>query len=106
MTKEEILKKSRNENQNADVYDLEVQKSAVKIAFITGLLLILVISAVIFIVKHEFCAELYMLFAGMETVLFGYKYAKMKKKHELMVTLLYGTGFIFFAFLVVKSLIA
>lgn len=89
MTKEEILEKSRNENQNKDVYDLEVQNKAARVAYFSVPVLCAVISIFQFIFEKTVSAGLWSVVFGMFSVTFLVKFIHMHKKHELIVFLCY-----------------
>lgn len=94
MTKEEILNKSRNENKNQDLYDSETQKTAAKMAVYSGVIICLVINVITAVFLKKACYEALMMLCGMEGALFWVKFAKIHKKHELFVSLLYTLGFL------------
>lgn len=96
MTKEEILEKSRKENRNVDMFDLEIQKKAASIAIIAAIFLGTIIFAVNFLVTKNPHYDVFILICGMESVLFFVKFVKMKKIHELIVAICYTAGFLLF----------
>lgn len=106
MTKEEILEKSRKDNKNVDYYEFEIRNKATVLSSIVGLGLCGILYALLIIIKNEVHAEIFVIMSAMETVLFGYKYIKLRKKHELIVTILYGLTLIFFTILLIRNLIA
>ena len=94
MTKEDILAQSRNENNDKDVFDLEVQKTAARAAFYSSFGLCVFVSIISWIFTKHVSVQCWMLFFGMLTVAFGVKFFKMKKLHELFVALGYLAIFI------------
>ena len=104
MTKEEILEKSRNENKNHDIYDLEIQNKAARFSIYATSILICLLIIVEILVNKFVPFELIMIICGMQSVLFFTKFAKMHKKHELCVALIYTIGFILSAGLYIKGL--
>lgn len=94
MTKEEILEKSRNENQNKDVYDLEVQNKAIRTAYFSAPVLCVIVSLLQFIFTKTVSAGFWTILFGMFTVTFFIKFLHMHKKHELIVCLCYLIIFI------------
>ena len=89
MNKEEILEKSRKENKNQDVYEKEILKQGQFVANI-----VIVIFATIFLIiqiltgggiNYGFYA---IAFSG-PMAIFWVKWIKLKRKHELMMALLY-----------------
>ncbi len=89
MTKEEILEQSRKENKNKDTYDLEVQKTAAKVAYFASFGLCALVSAISWIFSRKVSAQVWIVFFGMLSVAFFVKFFKMKKLHELFVALGY-----------------
>ena len=89
MTKEEILQKSRGENAGRDSYDLEVQKTAAKVAYFASFGLCVLVSAINWIFSRKASAQVWIVFFGMLSVAFFVKFFKMKKLHELFVALGY-----------------
>ncbi len=94
MNKEEILQKSRNENKNRDVYELEIINKSSNYAMRAGLLtacIMCVISA--FLIDGDvwiLCAmPCWSVYFSMLATLFLYKYIKMKKRHELALSIIY-----------------
>ncbi|MCQ2572884.1 MAG: DUF6442 family protein [Treponema sp.] len=94
MTKEEILEKSRNENQNKDIFDLEVQNLAAKISYYSAPVLCAIFSIIEFIVNKKFNFGYLLVLFGMFSVTFFVKFLKMHKKHELLVFISYLVLFI------------
>ena len=94
MTKEEILEQSRKENNDKDVFDLEVQKRAATAAFFSSFGLCAFVSILSWIFTNHISVQCWMIFFGMLTVAFGVKFFKMKKLHELFVALGYLVIFI------------
>jgi len=105
MTKEEILAKSKTENKNQDVYDLDTQKSAAAIAVYVASILCCLLIIVKSVVSKVVPFELIMILSGMEIALFTTKFVKMHKKHELLVAIVYGVAFIVSTIAWVKQLI-
>ena len=94
MTKKEILAQSRKENNDKDVFDLEVQKTAARAAFYSSFGLCVFVSIISWIFTKRVSVQCWMLFFGMLTVAFGVKFLKMKKLHELFVAIGYLVIFI------------
>ena len=94
MTKEEILEQSRKENNNKDMYDFEVQKTAGIATYFSSFILCLFVSALNWIFTRRINVQCWIIFFGMLTVAFFVKFFKMKKWHELFVALCYLAIFI------------
>src|SRR5574344_2597107 len=97
MTKEEILAKSRDENRNEDLIDLEVQSIAAKVGIYVSFLLCAAISIVEFVFTKKVSLQCWLVFTGIEATIFLIKFIKMHKKHELFVCIFYSMAFILFA---------
>lgn len=106
MTKEEILEKGRSDNKNLDAYDQEVQNKASMFAFVFGISITVLIFILLLVFKKEYHYELFIIFNGMEAVLFGYKYIKMRKKHELLAASMYTIAFLMFTVAFIVSFFA
>ena len=94
MTKDEILAQSRKENNDKDVFDLEVQKMAARAAFYSSFGLCIFVSIISWIFTKHVSVQCWMIFFGMLTITFFVKFFKMKKLHELFVALGYLVIFI------------
>ncbi|MCQ2597303.1 MAG: DUF6442 family protein [Treponema sp.] len=94
MTKDEILEKSRNENQNKDVYDLEIQNKAARVAYFSAPVLCVLVSVLQFIFTKTVSAGIWTVLFGMFAVTFLVKFLAMHKKHELLVFLCYLVIFV------------
>ncbi len=94
MTKEEILSKSRSENQNRDLFDLEIQQRAFRISHLFLIFLCLLAMVLEFLFTKRIDSGYGMIFFGVQSAIFLYKYIKMRKAHELFVFLGYSAVFI------------
>lgn len=106
MKKEEILKASRNENQNKDIYELEIIRKGQRIG---GLISIFIAFALIFFesvimdsgVNYKYCFII--ISAG--AALWIYKAVKLKRKHEIFLAVLWGILTVYTAVMVVLSFV-
>ena len=104
MNKEEILQASRNENQNKDIYELEVIRKGQRISGLIGIsvtFLLMLIERVILDIGMNYGYFLIILSAS--TGLWIYKAAELKKKHEIILAVLWGVFTIYAAVMVVLS---
>lgn len=102
MDREEVLRKAQEENKGADVAGLSVIEKGSRLAMSAGICLIAILN-LIEVIKFGPCNYAYFaIWFLMEAVLFGYKYAKLRKKHELVFTVVYS--FFTVAFLVFYTL--
>ena len=89
MTKEEILQMSQEENKGRDVVNIEVARNGFRIAWILSVCLAAVVSVVDAVAFGRMCSEaLFVIMAGSAAV-FWYKYAKLRKRHEIFVAVSY-----------------
>lgn len=106
MNKEEILQASRNENQNKDIFELEVISKGQRIG---GLIAVIITFALTFIesvimdigVNYKYC--LIIISAG--AALWIYKAVKLKRKHEILLAVLWSVMTIFSAVMAVLGFI-
>ena len=106
MNKEEILKKSREENKNKDIYELEVISKAQRIGGLIALFVtfaLMLIERVILECGTNYGYFLIILSAG--AGLWIYKAIKMKKKHEIFLAILWIVLAIYAAIMVILDLI-
>lgn len=95
MNKEEILAKSRKENKNQDIFELEIINKGSNIAMRIGLLICCLISlaSAIFITKDNgwilAAVPCWAIYFSMLGTLFVYKYYCRRKRHELIYSFIY-----------------
>ena len=95
MNKEEILNMAQEENKGMDIADLEAQKSAAVIGYYVVALGILIVTIVDKLVLDKFNFGAITACLLMFFVAFLVKYIKLKRKHELLVCIIYLLGSIF-----------
>ena len=94
MEKEEILLRAQKENNGKDLADLEAANKGTTIGFTVGGLTIIGVVITELIITGRFA---YGVMAGlgiMVLVAFIYKYIKLRKKHELVMIIIYSLWFI------------
>ena len=92
MNRDEILAKSKLENRGMDIVNLEVSKNSMQVGWVVIIILLAAAMVVTAITKEKMSYDIcFAILAGSASV-FGYKYAKLHKKHELIFTLIYGLG--------------
>lgn len=79
MTREEILEKSRSENQNKDYADLETQSKAALVAYYAGFVFCSICAVMEFIFKRTVNAGVWMILFGMLSTAFLVKYIRLRK---------------------------
>ena len=90
MTKEEILEKSRTENKGKDIVEEEI----IKKGFLTCWIVSLIAAAVVAMVEGIVLGKTnYGIFFSLMSGLFVFflvKFMKLRRKHELFITIMYG----------------
>lgn len=89
MNREEILEKSRLENHGQDVANLEVSRSSMVFGWVVTVCLLAVV-AVTEAIKYDRMNSgiFFAVMAGL-SVIFIRKYLKLRKKHELYISIVY-----------------
>lgn len=105
MEKNEILAQAQQENKGADLADLEAQRRGAYFAYLVGVFLIIIWDVVEGIVYHRVNFGGNMVLCAMAFSAFFIKFVTLKKKHELIVCLLYGAGMIAFLVLWILQLV-
>lgn len=90
MNREDILKKAQKENNGKDVADLDAQRRGAYFAYIVGVCLIILVDIVEGIVLHRISYGCNAAMFAMAFIAFLTKYRILHKRHELVVTILYG----------------
>ena len=90
MNREEILKKAQAENNGKDYADIEAQKTGTRAAYFVAVLLVIIVDTVNgFVLGYVNRGMDFVLFT-MAFVAFLTKYLKLRKRHELIVTIMWG----------------
>ena len=92
MNKEEILAKSKLENRGMDMVNLEVSRNSMQVGWVVVILLLSAVMVVTAITKEIMSVDICFAILAGSAAVFGYKYLKLRKKHELIFTILYGLG--------------
>ncbi len=92
MDKEEILKRSRNENKNQDVYEKEVITKGGDYGAVAAAVLATVLFILQILLGQGMNYGLYAIVFVIPAVRFIYKAIKMKNKHEIFVAALYSVA--------------
>ncbi|MBE7004872.1 MAG: hypothetical protein E7425_11480 [Ruminococcaceae bacterium] len=106
MNKEEVLQASRRENQNKDVYELEVINRGQRIGGLIAISIafaLMLTERVILDIGTNYAYFLIILSAG--TGLWIYKAVKLKRKHEIALAVLWALFSCFAAFEVIRGYI-
>lgn len=89
MNKNEILEKSRNENKNADPYEMEVNAKALSHGMWSALLVCVIITFIKFIKEDEFDYSILAMIWVLNAVTYTYKAVKLKEKKFIQVAVCY-----------------
>lgn len=90
MNREDILKRAQQENQGKDYADIEAQKSGTRAAYFIAVILVIIVDLVNgFVLGYVNRGMDFVLFT-MAFVAFLTKYIKLRKRHELFVTIMWG----------------
>ena len=92
MNKEEILAKSKLENRGMDIVNLEVSKNSMQVGWVVIIMLLSATMVITAITKAKMSYDICFAILAGSAAVFGYKYLKLRKKHELIFTILYGLG--------------
>ncbi|MBQ6569623.1 MAG: hypothetical protein IJL87_05155 [Clostridia bacterium] len=90
MKKEEILAKAQNEGRQQDLPDREAQRNGAWAAYIIGVVLLILVDTVNGFVLHYVNRGADFALFSMAFVLFLTKYLRLRKKHELIMTVFWG----------------
>ena len=106
MEKEDILRASRNENQNQDIYELEVISKAQRIGGLIGVsvaFVLMIVERVILDIGTNYGYFLIILSAA--AGLWIYKAVRLKKKHEIFFAVLWSAFAIYAAVMLILGFI-
>ncbi len=90
MNREEILAKAQSEGKQKDLPDLEAQKNGAWTAYILGVILLILVDTVNGFVLHYVNRGADFALFSMAFVVFLTKYLRLRKKHELIMTIIWG----------------
>ena len=90
MNKDQILSMAQNEGREKDLPDLEAQKSGAWIAYIIGVVLLIVVDTVNGLVLHYVNRGADFVLFSMACAVFVTKYIRLRKRHELVVAIIWG----------------
>lgn len=89
MKKEEILEKSRKENKNKDLQEIEIERKSAVIVAISIAVLSIVFYALEIAIKGTTNYGLYSFICIYNTIVFGYKGIKMKNKANIFAGIIW-----------------
>ena len=90
MKKEDILAKAQQEGKNQDLPDREAQRNGAWAAYIVGVVLLILVDTVNGLVLHYVNRGADFALFSMAFVVFLIKYLRLRRRHELVVALIWG----------------
>lgn len=105
MKKEEILEKSRKENNGSDEMELFALATAGKLAAQIGMIVCCIVAILQTIFTEAISFESWMIYFSIIGTIFTVKYVKLRRQHELFLAILYAVFFIFFSVMFVIRLV-
>ncbi len=105
MTREEILERSQNENKGRDIVENEFIKKYFVVCWIVSLVAASVVAVIEAIVLEKQNSGL---FSALMSGLFSFflmKYIRLRKRHELFITVMYGIAAVCFLISWIISLV-
>ena len=88
MNREEILARSQQENHGQDIVNLEVSKTGMRIGWVVLICLLAIVTLVDAMVFERMNSEVFFAVTAATSVIFFYKYLKLRQKHELFVAVM------------------
>ena len=92
MNREEILAKSRQENRGQDVASVEVSRSSIVFGWIVAVCLLAVVAVTEAIKYDRMNSGIFFAVMAGCSAIFIRKYLKLRKKHELYISIVYVFG--------------
>ena len=90
MNRDEILTRARTEGRERDLPDREAQRSGAWAAYIIGVVLLILVDTVNGLVLHYVNRGADFALFSMAFVVFLVKYRKLRRRHELIMTIFWG----------------
>ena len=90
MNREDILKKAQAENNGKDYADIEARYKGAWAAYVIGILLVIIVDCVNGFVFHKVNRGMDFVLFSMAFVTFLTKYILLRKRHELVVAVIWG----------------
>ena len=90
MNREEILTRAQKEGRERDLPDREAQRSGAWAAYILGVILLILVDTVNGIVLHNVNRGPDFALFSMAFVVFLVKYLRLRRRHELVMTIFWG----------------
>ena len=105
MDREEILAKSRNENHNKDMVEEDAVKQGYWMGMSIGAAVCMLVNLLEVILADRFNLACWIVYASMTGTMFCVKYIRLRKKHELILSIFWFAAFLAFLGLYVWELV-
>ena len=89
MNKEEILTKSKQENRGQDIANLEVSRASMVFGWITAVCLLALVAVVEAVAYDRMNNGIFFAIMAGCSAIFINKYLKLRKRHELYISIIY-----------------
>ena len=89
MNREEILEKSRQENRGQDVANLEVSRSSIIFGWIIAVCMLAVVAVAEALKYDRMNSGIFFAVMAGCSAIFIRKYVKLRRKHELFISIMY-----------------
>ena len=96
MNREEILAKSKQENRGQDLANLEAAKDSLQIGWLVMNLLLAAVTVVDAIVFSRVNNEVFFVVMAASCSIFLAKYLRLRRKHELVIAVVYAAVTVWF----------
>ena len=90
MNREDILARAQQEGKNQDLPDREAQRNGAWAAYIVGVVLLIVVDTVNGLVLHYVNRGADFALFSMAFVIFLIKYLRLRRRHELIIAVMWG----------------
>lgn len=105
MDKDDILAKSRAENNGSDEYERQVLEKAGKLAAQVGMVVCCIIAMTSVLVTERVNSACWVIYFSIYATLFWAKYRHLKNRHELMLAVISTAVGLLFAGLFIREMI-
>lgn len=105
MDKDDILAKSRAENNGNDEYERQVLEKAGKLAAQVGMVVCCIIAMTSVLVTERVNSACWVIYFSIYATLFWTKYRHLKRRHELMLAVISTAVGLLFAGLFIREMI-
>lgn len=105
MDKDDILAKSRAENNGSDEYERQVLEKAGKLAAQVGMVVCCIIAMTSVLVTERVNSACWVIYFSIYATLFWTKYRHLKNRHELMLAVISTAVGLLFAGLFIREMI-